>query len=206
MTLLDKIKQQLKQNSHEEILTAMGYFNIKRGRQTLLRFTTTDSIYLWLKNGTFDMKYTSKEFLLKLCKVLDIPSYSYEEEIRQSLHRINAIRVMRKPYVFIDTQFKRASQPLFVLAIMENERRIQIDKELLVYKSNTEIFSIISELVQDHYVKSGGALRMWGTIDVYVYHHVDGTQQVFNPDGTHYHHLCITETKAELAVGNKTIF
>ena len=69
MTLHKQITQKLEQISYDELLRTMGYHNLKKGHKTLQKFLDTDTIYLWLKTGNFDMKYDSEAFLRALLKV-----------------------------------------------------------------------------------------------------------------------------------------
>ena len=206
MTLHKQITQKLEQISHDELLRTMGYHNLKTGHKTLQKFLDTDSIYLWLKIGNFDMKYDSESFLRALLKAVNFPASLSEEEIQESQKRLGCIARMKKSYIFIDTHFKRSGSPIFVLAMMEGRRHISIDKELLVYKSKTEIFEEIGEIIRQHYLTHEGKLDLWGEIYTYVYHHNDGNKYIFNPDGAlSEDHEDIPESKAELRIGNQKI-
>ena len=206
MNLLYTIKQTLEQTNHDELLRTMGYHNLKAGHKTLQKFLETDDIYLFLKNGSFDMKYNSEAFLKALLKALDLTSVG-KDELKQYNKRLDAIRAMRnRPYIFIDTHFKRANQPIFSLAFMEGRRNIGIDKELLVFKSESEILEIIGSIVKNHYISSDGKLPLWGKIFTYIYHNTDSKKFIFNPDGTlSLDHHNITENRAELRIGNQII-
>ena len=74
MNLFYTIKQAFEQTNHDKLLGTMGYHNLKAGHQTLQKFLYTADTYLWLKNGNFDMKYNSNEFLQQLLKALDLTS------------------------------------------------------------------------------------------------------------------------------------
>ena len=206
MNLIYAINQALEQTNHDELLKTMGYYNLKTGQKTLLKFINTDSIYLWLKHGNYDMKFNSEEFLQHLLKALHLTSVG-NVELKQYNRRLDALRAMRNtPYIFIDTHFKRASQPIFALAFMEGRRNIGIDKELLVFKSESEILEIIGSIVKNHYISSDGKLPLWGKIFTYIYHNTDGKKFIFNPDGTLSQDQGeILESRAELRIGNQII-
>ena len=206
MTLHKQITQKLEQTSHDDLLRTMGYYNLKAGHKTLQKFLGTDTIYLWLKIGNYDMKYDSEAFLRALLKAVDFPASLAEDEIQESQKRLGCIARMKKSYIFIDTHFKRSGVSIFVLAMMEGRRHISIDKELLVYKSKTEIFEEIGKIIRQHYLTHEGRLDLWGEIYTYVYHHSDGNKTIFNPDGTPSEdHEDIPESRAELRIGNKKI-
>jgi len=206
MTLDKQITQKLEQVSHNELLITMGYHNLKTGHKTLQKFLNTDTIYLWLKIGNYDMKYDSEAFLRALLKALELPISLVKEEIQKSQKRLGCIARMKESYIFIDTHFKRSGVSVLVLAMMEGHRHISIDKELLVYKSKTEIFKEIGKIIRQHYLAHEGKLDLWGEIYTYVYHHSDDNKYIFNPDGTlSEDHEDIPESKAELRIGNQKI-
>ena len=206
MTLHKQITQKLEQISHDDLLRTIGYHNLKIGHRTMQKFLYTDTIYLWLKTGNFDMKYDSATFLRALIKVLDLSSPFVEEEIQESQKRLGCIARMKESYIFIDTHFKRSGESVFVLAMLGGRRYISIDKELLLYKSKMEIFQEIGKIIRQHYLKHEGRLDLWGEIYTYVYHHSDGNKYIFNPDGTlSEDHEDILESKAEIRLGNKKI-
>lgn len=183
MNLLYTIKQKLEQTNHNELLKTMGYHNLKAGQKTLQKFLETDNIYLWLKNGNFDMKYNSEKFLQQLLKALGLTSVG-NDELKQYKRRLDAISAIRNtPYIYIDTHFKRACQPIIALACMEGRRNIHLDKELLVFKSELEVFALVSDIVKNHYLASEGKILLWGKIYNYVYHHTNGKKYIFDTDG-----------------------
>ncbi len=206
MNLFYTIKQTLPHINQDELLRTMGYNNLSTGHETLEKFIASESIYLWLKTGHFDMKYSSQTFLQKLLAALGLGS-QYEEEIEAAKKRLDAVTKMKfNPYIFVDTNFRRKGQPIFTLALLENKRRIPVDKELLVFKDESEVLIIIGNIIKKHYLESNGKLQLWGEIYTYVYHHYTGKKYIFNPDGTlSKHRYEISESKAEMRVGNKTL-
>ncbi len=206
MTLYKQITQKLEKVSHDEVLRAMGYYNLEVGQKTLQKFLDTDTIYLWLKTGNFDMLHSSEGFLVALIKAIDFPESFAKDEIKEAKKRLDHISKMKEPYLFVDTHFKRKNEPVFVLAILEGRRHIFIDKELLVDKSREETFEIIGEIIRQHYLEHEGRLDLWGGIYMYVYHHSDGNKYIFNPVGILLEdHEDIPESKAELRIGNQKI-
>ncbi|HFS85500.1 MAG TPA: hypothetical protein ENK72_02660 [Epsilonproteobacteria bacterium] len=184
----------------------MGYHNLKAGHNTLQKFLDAKDIYHWLKTGNFDIKYGSEAFLRALVRTLGLPAVIAEDEILEAQKRLEVIEGMKQPYIFIDTHFKRKGEPVFMLAMLEGRRNIVIDKELLVYKSKKEILEEIGKVIRDHYFSSNGNLQVWGDIDLYVYHHIDGSKYVFNSDGLlSSDHDEISELRAEIWIGNQRI-
>jgi hypothetical protein len=119
--------------------------------------------------------------------------YTQEElEIRAELQKF------KDSYIFVNTNFKRKSEPIFALAFCEVKRNIGLDKISLIYKTDEEIFHIISEIIKEHYIDSDGNIGIWGDIVNYVYHHSDGEAYVFDTEGTIIRDIDIFENRAIL--------
>lgn len=77
-------------------------------------------------------------------------------------------------YIFVNTNFKRKSEPIFALALLEPKRRISLSKiEGLLDKSTNEILNDISNLVKNHYIEYKDGLYIWGKIASYQVHLFD---------------------------------
>jgi len=205
MQLLNTIRKKLSQTPKDDILKKMGYHNLEAGRNRLNGLLESNDLYHWLKKGGFDMKYSSEAFLYQLAETVGL-----SEEMQKHLHRyqkrLDAIAKMSQPYIFIDTHFKRKSEPIFVLAFMEGRRRIFIDKEALVYKRLDEALDYVGSIIKEHYRDSKGSLKMWGKIESYVYHHIDGTIWIFDKDGRIIENTEeVTESRVELTIGGRPI-
>lgn len=81
------------------------------------------------------------------------------------------------PSLFVETGFRRAQQPVFVLAMLESSRRISVPPEL------HDQLERITEMVVDHYQAHHGELALWGKIDHYRYHDGRGRVYRISPDG-----------------------
>lgn len=165
----------------EELLEKMGYNNLRTGQKTLQKFLKIDDVYLWLKAGYFDMKYDSESFLESLLTTLGIYDPLSKEEIQKCKVRLNAIKEMNQPYIFIDTNFNE--QSLYFSWGFMVPRTIKIDKELIIYKSKDDIFEIIGKTIKDHYCLSDGRIGLWGIIDHYDFHCAEGGVYTFDTNG-----------------------
>lgn len=85
--------------------------------------------------------------------------------------------VVFSPYIFIETGFKRASQPVFVLAMLENRRRIHVLPE------RRDDLDHIRQLVVEHDQSYQGHLELWGRVECYRYHNGRGRVYQVWPDG-----------------------
>jgi len=184
MKLLNMIKEALSEISEEALLMNMGYNDPARSQETLQRFITTNNIYQWLKQGHYDLRYTSQEFLETLMRELDLISIG-KDELERYHRRLDAIREMKDtPYIHVNTDLKRGERSHRTLFYMAREKYITVDKERLALKNISEILSIIGKKVRVHYVVNHGKLRIWGRIEHYLYHHSDSSEYLFDTEGT----------------------
>ena len=109
-------------------------------------------------------------------------------------------RKFQECYIFVNTNFKRKSEPVFALAFLEHRRRLSLPKDDLVFKTDKEIFKIIGNIVKNHFIKTNGKIDLWGKITNYNYHHKDGKSYVFDTDGNMVVDKKIIESKAVLSL------
>jgi hypothetical protein len=206
MDLFDTIKERLAQTSHDEVLKQMGYVSLRRGRETLERFLSLDSIQSWLRGGCFDMRHSAPSFLLALTDALELPEGEARKEIALHDAREERKRQMQTPYIFVDTGFKRRGQPIFILALTESLRRLIIDREALIDRSQEAIERMVTTTIRRHYEENDGRLAVWGEIKRYVYHDPEGNEICYGVDGTMLERACdVEENSASLRVGGQLI-
>ncbi|KXS55523.1 MAG: hypothetical protein AWU57_85 [Marinobacter sp. T13-3] len=175
------LKAGLKGKTPQEILKAMGYphpneKNVERLEKVLASKT------LGLKDGGFDLKYSTTEFLVALSKVAGLDQKEVRPRIRNINQDVSDDRQAFKPYIWVDTHFKRTSQPIFALAAMESRRhlgfrdgfwRLPLEQQLAEAQA----------LVREHMAETGGKLDMWGTIQEYWFFYESRKAYRLAPDG-----------------------
>jgi hypothetical protein len=194
------IKGRLAQADTKQVLKRMGYNSMKNGMNTLNQFLACTDCFTWLSSSNYDFHCTSKEFLEKLCTALDVEPKLYQDAISNYAQIEDELRKTRGCYVFVDTNFRRTTQPIFALAFMEGSRRLSPDKKSIMFKTKKHILKSISKMVRKHYLANNGELQMWGKIENYVYHHFDGKQYVFDSNG------CLLENAKEVFESRATLF
>ncbi len=206
MTPFHQITNKLNTTSKEKIVKQMGYNSTKKGLDTLESFLAHKDLYSWLHSGHYDLKYNTKGFLEKLCKVLDIS----DEDVRKELEYQEVLHVeidkFKDTYIFVNTNFKRTTQPIFALAFCEHLRRFKLPVDELVFKTDMEILEVVSLHVQNHYKASDGEIGIWGSVVNYAFHLNEHTTYIFGKDGTIEKLSKIDESKAELFLNNKKLF
>jgi len=203
INLMKTIKNRLSQMDKKEVVKLIGYY---KGLKTLDEFLNSKDIFHWIHKGKYDFENTSKEFFIKLCKILNISDEEVGKELNYIEAKENELRKFEGVYLFVNTNFKNTQEPIFVLAFMKAKRRIYPNLEDLIFKSDEEVFKIISQIIKIHYKENKGLLPMWGEIINYVYHHIDGKIYVFDFNGNLVENGEYIESKAVLCVGNKKLF
>ena len=183
MNILNNIKTELKKTSHKEVVLNMGYQAVEKGEKSINAFLRSQNLYDWLSSGHYDYKYNAEQFLVKLTAALNFDPKIVKSELEIFEKTVKEYEKFTEVYIFVNTNFKRASQPIFALAIMESFRYVLPNIEKLIFKSDKDVLDIISDFVASHYKVNKGELKIWGKIDNYIYHHYDGKTYTFNKDG-----------------------
>ena len=181
--MYETLKNCIKKQDKESLLRSLGYKSVAKGKGTLAAFLSTKTLYEWIQRGHFDFRYSAEEFVLALVKECKFDEDQIAQEIETVKKRQIEIAKLNTPYIFVDTNFKRTTQPVFVLAFCEGLRRIKLDKETLYDNPKEQRLSKVSKIIEKHYKKSGGELKIWGKIHSYNFHDIDGLVYVFDTDG-----------------------
>ena len=141
----------------------------------------TSSPCLALDKSSFDFRYSAPEFIRKLCEILDIPEDLYTKIINETEANLLHQSQKFKPYIYIETNFQRKSQPIFALAVLESTRYILIEPTLQNLPLN-ELLDHVKELVKSHYQNQSDPL-IWGKIEQYVFFYDEQTVIILSPKG-----------------------
>ena len=168
MNLAQELTLRTSNSSLKDIARAMGYSsrNLAPAAARIHKVITDDK--LGLGGGGYDFKYTNTEFVLTLCRVLGLDSVDCSAEIDAIVAELDEYRQRYHPWLFVDTGFKRTTQPIFALAFMEGRRRIDLSKDLLILPMDKQVEQV-GRLIRQHYQKSEGKLDLWGAIQGYKY-------------------------------------
>jgi hypothetical protein len=183
MNLIETIRQRVRALDPDALVKTLGYRSVPKGRKTLEEFLQAPDIESWLSGSHYDLTHSSRSFLKALCRELDLGE-ACEREIAAYERKQEELQKMETPWIFIYTGFRRKSEPIFALAFLEPRRRIVFDKAWARGRRLEEILDELSRLIPEHYREHEGKLPIWGPIRSYVYHHTDGSQYIFDPDGT----------------------
>ena len=108
-------------------------------------------------------------------------------------------------YIFVDTDFRRKNEPIFVLAMIEKLRYIR-KLEYLVNKSFHKQMNDVSQIARAHYVENKGKLTIWGEIKQYNFcYKADCPTVIFDTNGNIIGESFLAEGTAMLSIRGKDI-
>lgn len=184
----------------------VGYNSSKKFTITLEKLKSTNNTYDWIYTSHYDLVYSSKDFLIKLCEVLEIDKILVDDEIKKAVAYYKEQEKFKSSYIFVNTNFKRKSEPIFALALCEKFRNISLYKnEDLLFKSIEEILDILSFQIKSHYEKKIDGLGIWGKISSYQVH-LFGKIYLFDTNGNLLENANeVFESRAIIFVNNKKL-
>jgi len=206
MNLIEQINQKLITFSRVELLTAMGYHNLKKSQERLQKLLDAKDIYEWLDNTYYDLRHTNRTFIKNLCDVLEVPENDCTIVLDKYDERKHKLEKMRLAYIAAHTEFKRKNEPIIALCMLDSKRKIAIDNKILLDKTVKEIDALVSKRIQKHYNDCNGELMLWGKIESYTFHDSYGGSTDYDTEGNIIKGFKIPlEPIAELKIGNKII-
>lgn len=156
----------------------LGYYNLDRFNQAVLKITQAKSLDEFLQNGYYDYIYTSENLVLKLAKIYGLDIL---DELNSAKKLNDEVKKYKNSYIYIDTNFKRTTQPIFMLAMMQGVCYVYFNKKELAFKSLDRQLQFISKVIKNHY-KSTKKLPLFGEITGYKFNHL-GKNYIFDTDG-----------------------
>jgi hypothetical protein len=135
-----------------------------------------------LDTPTYDFRYDQAQFLHALCAVLGINRTEVEQHISNTKARLERIANAFKPYVWVDTEFKRKSEPLVALAMLESRRYIRFPDTFYLHSLETQL-DLAGERAALYYQQTEGSLATWGNIKRFRYYVSDSEAYVLDTNG-----------------------
>jgi len=173
------IHQKLLKIDLEELSHSLGYRGNDKFNKRLTAMFANE--YFGLDSSYYDFKFSSEEFVRQLCNQLGIPSLLVDKVLDEIKAELEKQKNASKPFIFIDTDFKRKSEPIFVLAGMQNQRYLTIDEFVAVKPLDKQLYDI-QEIVKAHY-QTHSILDLWGKVQRYAYFYQADYIVVFSVTG-----------------------
>ena len=169
--LKQEINEKNKTIPLQVLLKELNYKSKQKVENALDKFINCESIDKWLNSGFYDLVYNAEDLFISLCNVLKIDEKKVSLELNKSKELRNEIERFKDSYLFINTNFKRTSEPIFALVFCKGKRRISLykDKKYLFCSLN-EILNMVSIEIIKHYIFNDGKASIWGKIENYQLH------------------------------------
>ncbi|WP_107697996.1 hypothetical protein [Campylobacter concisus] len=160
------IYEQLKilmQNSDKKALSkALGYVREQNFTRALANLEAANSLDEFITKGHFDWAHSSETLILALSKYFGL---NIDAELNEVQKLYNERIKFRGSYIYIDTDFRRKSEPIFALAMAQHLRYISLTPFLdeLCFKALHEQLKVISKITKSYYQKTQ-TLPIFGVI------------------------------------------
>jgi len=163
----------------KELSHSLGYRGSDKFKNRLTAMFGNE--YFGLDSSYYDFKFSSEEFVRQLCNYLSIPSLLVDKVFVEIKAELEKQKHASKAFVFIDTDFKRKSEPVAVLSAMQNKRYLTIDDAVAVKPLDKQLQGI-QEIVTAHY-QTHPILDLWGQVQRYAYFYQADYIVVFSVTG-----------------------
>lgn len=192
-----------------ELLKLMGYRRFSIRHRERLRAVLADPM-LGLPHSGFDFRFSNKDFVRELARVLGVDALQTQRELRRLDKQMDEVAQRFSPLIWVDTGFKRSSQAIFALAACEHFRYVPFsDAERSLYHSISmgARVDLVCEKVRRHYKENDGFLGIWGYIQRYYFHYSEEAALILLSDGSIHKEVASTPhgAHATLSVKNKAI-
>ncbi|MGM1053969.1 MAG: hypothetical protein ACQEXO_16510 [Pseudomonadota bacterium] len=168
----------------DELLTRMGYRAIGPKARDRLSRVLADPL-LGLATPEYDFHFASRAFSEALCHPLAMEPADYLPALDAIENPLIEARHAFKPWLFVDTGFKRADRPgtaIFVLAIMESKRRLRLPPDTFRLPWEEQL-QRAQQAVRRHMAESGGEVPLWGRIQRYLFCYAEDRKLALSPSG-----------------------
>lgn len=137
---------------------------------------------LGLEQGGYDFRYDSKAFVSALCLAVGIANKDAQSAIATITAELAEDAAAFKPYLFVDTAFRRRNEPLVAMAVLESNRYVPLPQRFWRLPLEKQLVQV-SEEVRQHMARTAGKLLLWGGIQRYFYFFAEGHAMEIAVDG-----------------------
>jgi len=173
------IHQKLLKVDLKELSHSLGYRGSDKFKKRLTAMFSNE--YFGLDSSYYDFQFSSEEFVRQLCIHLSIPSLLVDKVLDEIKAELEKQKHAFKQFIFIDTDFKRKSEPIFVLAGMQNRRYLTIDDAVALKPLDKQLYDVQKIVTTDY--QASPILELWGEVQRYAYFYQTGYIVVFSVNG-----------------------
>ena len=196
-----QIKEKLEKQDKKLLSKTLGYNNQKNFEKTLEKFLSFTTLHRWFESGNYDFVNQPHEFFTKISMALKLDKKDINNTLEEEKVYIKEVERFKGSYIYVNTNFRRKNEPIFILAILEKNRYVSLYKDRnLLFKSTSQILEILSQRIQEHYEANKEGLVVWGRIVNYQVH-LEEKAYIFGTDGVLQENLQpVFESQATLAL------
>ena len=163
------------------LLESMGYARpTGKARQRIREAVRSPAQFL--EGSSFDFKYSNEAFIKRLGTALGLEAPWLDAQIEMLKKENRAQAAAFQPYLFIDTGFRRRSQPVCVLALLDHQRYLRFSQRFWRLPIHEQVAQA-QERVREHMTETRGDLGLWGQVRRYVFHFSPTGHVVIDPNG-----------------------
>ncbi|MDX1805015.1 MAG: hypothetical protein R3292_13135 [Alcanivorax sp.] len=171
----------LAQCDHLQILKSIGY--ARPSTRNLERLANLlDAEDLGLNSGGYDFHFGDEGFLRAISDAVGIEADLVGKEIDAILTEREEHKAAFKPYLWVDTGFRRRSQPLFAMAACEQFRHLRFEGTFWRLPLHVQL-QRAGQRVRDHMQETGGEVKMWGTVRQYWFFYASNKAYILSRHG-----------------------
>ncbi|MFL1707458.1 hypothetical protein ACHJH3_10775 [Campylobacter sp. MOP7] len=163
--IFNQLQELVSKSDMKKLSRELGYAREKNFSRALCNLSNANSLDEFLERGHFDWCHSSKTLIISIANHFNI-------DIANELNTSNILndekRRYKGSYIYIETNFKRKNESIFMLAMTQRVRYLSLKPILneLYFKSIDIKLKIISEFIKDHY-KTTKTLPLYGDITGY---------------------------------------
>lgn len=166
----------------ESLLKAIGYEEPPEAVYQRLHLAIQDPRTL-LGTVDDDLKYGHVAFLHRLGTALGLETPWLQEQLRNLKVCVVTDDKAFRPYLFVDTDFVRKNEPIFILALTDGCRYLRFLRRLWRLPLPEQV-ARAQERARIHWIEKEGTLGcIWGDIKRYAFHYSPTEHVVINPNG-----------------------
>ena len=179
MTLQSIINERLETQDIKEVAKKLGYST--SDKVSIRIKSIIKSPHLSLDESQYDFRYSTEQLITKLCAELEIPTL-LSKTIITNIQRELQIEAQRfKPYIFIETGFKRTDESIVRLLAMASKRYLSLEGDFTTLPLNEQLTSVRDVII--NHAKNHSNLAVWGEIQQYAYFFEGDLIFTFSPAG-----------------------
>jgi|25_taG_2_1085351.scaffolds.fasta_scaffold09875_1 hypothetical protein len=165
----------------DDLLKVMGYGAPTQKSRRRLK-NVVENPDLGLGSGNFDFKYSDQAFLKALGVVLGLDQRALTEHMAAIIAEQDEEKKAFRPYVWVDTDFQRTSQPVFALAACESQRYLRFGRDFWRLPLHDQLLRA-RRRIRSHIRGTAGELGIWGAIQRYWFFHKEEQALLLSRDG-----------------------